>query len=221
MNKLDPSNIVSKKVQQQQGVLQKYLPEGFVSRIHEMLTEYPLDFKIVRPRKTKLGDYRYDPKRSKPVITVNSNLNPYQFLVTTVHELAHFHSFRIYGHRIKAHGAEWKKTYQQLSMPFIDSGALPKKVESAWLNSLISVKASSCADPELYKVLREFDKDFEDKILLEQLAVGTEFELNGKTFRKGKIRRKRYICTEVRTNKQYLVSPIAEVKLKESENGAK
>ena len=103
---------IKKKLQQQQ-ILSRYLPEEFVNEIHEELTSHPLDFKIVRPRKTKLGDYRYDPKLPRPIITINGDLNPYQFLVTTVHELAHFHAFRIYGKRIRAHGQEWQKCIEK------------------------------------------------------------------------------------------------------------
>ncbi len=204
---------MSKKDKQLQ-ILAKYLPEEFVNNIHEQLTTYPLDFKIVKPRKTKLGDYRYDPRLPRPVITVNSDLNPFQFLVTTVHELAHFHAFRKFGNRIKAHGKEWQGEYRRLSMPYIDSAQLPKTLEAAWLDSLVSVKASSCSDPKLVKVLRSFSPQKEGLVSLDELPQQAIFVLNGKEFEKGTLRRKRYLCTETTSNKIYLISSTAEVEYK-------
>ena len=48
-----------------------------------------LDVKVVisLPRKTKLGDFKV--RHNRFVIDVNNNLNPYSFLITLTHELAH------------------------------------------------------------------------------------------------------------------------------------
>ncbi len=90
-------------------------------------------------------------------------------------------------------------------------GFLPKDVESALLNSLVNVKASSCSDLNLFRVLKKYNEDHHVKTHLEELEENEHFLLNGKQFAKGKLRRKRYLCTEVPTRKQYLVSALAEV----------
>jgi SprT protein len=207
----DNSNTNKRSSQLQ--VLANYLPQEFVENIYALITAHPLDFKIVRPRKTKLGDFRGGSALKRPVITINGDLNKFQFLVTTVHELAHFYAFQKYGHRIKAHGKEWQNIYRNLSKPFLNSGSLPKELESAWIYSLFSVKASSCTDPNLFKVLRKFSEKNTSLVFVDEIPIGALFLLNGKTFRKDGLRRKRYLCTEVKKQKQYLVSPIAEVEL--------
>ena len=197
--------------EQHKKVLEKYLPLEFVDSVVDLILRHPLEFSIVRPRATKLGDFRYGPTLKRPKITVNGNLNRYSFLITTLHELAHYYAHLEYGGRIKAHGKEWQKTYQKLIYPTIESGHLPKDIENALLQSLVSVKASSCTDLNLMRVLRGYDADAIGTLYLEDIDENTHFELNGKWFSKGKLRRKRYLCTELKTNRQYLVSALAEV----------
>ena len=59
------------------------------------------------------------------------NLNPYRFLMTLVHEVAHLVAFQKYGRAIKPHGKEWKFTFQTLMLPFIRPGSLSKCVVTA------------------------------------------------------------------------------------------
>jgi len=203
--------------EQHQRILQKYLPLKFVDAVVELILKNPLEFLIVAPRSTKLGDFRYGPSLKRPKITINGNLNPYSFLITTLHELAHYFAHLEYGGRIKAHGKEWQKTYQNLIYPTIERGHLPKDIEDALLKSLVNVKASSCTDLNLMRVLRAYDSNVNEMLYLEDLEENTHFELNGKWFAKGKLRRKRYLCCELSTRKNYLVSALAEVKLKDNE----
>jgi predicted SprT family Zn-dependent metalloprotease len=78
------------------------------------------------------------------LITVNGDLNPYSFLITTLHEFAHLHTYLKYGTRVAPHGEEWKNCYRKLLLPIIDSKKLPNDIEKVLMNSLISTKASSC-----------------------------------------------------------------------------
>jgi SprT protein len=203
--------------EQHQKILQKYLPLEFVDTVVELILRHPLEFTIVRPRSTKLGDFRFGPSLKRPKITVNGNLNKYSFLITTLHELAHYFAHIEHGGRIKAHGKEWQLTYQILIYPTIESGHLPKNVEDALLKSLVNVKASSCTDLNLMRTLRSYDENVNSTLHLEDLQENVQFELNGKWFSKGKLRRKRYLCYELNTRKNYLVSALAEVKIKDNE----
>lgn len=198
-------------IESHQAVLRKYIPEEFVEYTVELILRHPLEFRIVRPRKTKLGDFRFGPALKRPKITINGDLNPYSFLITTLHEVAHYFVHLEYGMRIKAHGKEWQKEYQKLIYPVIEMGLLPKDVETALMNSLVNVKASSCTDLNLFRVLKQYDSDIHEKTHLEELEDNEHFTLNGKQFAKGKLRRKRYLCIELKTRKQYLVSALAEV----------
>ena len=201
-------------------IFEKYLPYPSIDLIAELIYRHPLDFHISKPRKTKLGDFRFVGKNDRPQITVNGNLNPYSFFITTVHELAHFYVFLAHGRKAKAHGEEWKKTYRELLQPFLELNFLPKDIESALINSLISVKASSCSDPGLFKMLKKYVANSnEPTIFVDDLPFGSHFGLNEMVFEKGKLRRKRYECLELNTKKKYLVSGIAQVIwLKKEEN---
>ena len=73
--------------------LSKYIPKNAVTLVQEILEEHPLDIKIVKERLTKHGDFKRT-IHNKVQITINNNLNQYQFLLTLIHELAHFVTFK-------------------------------------------------------------------------------------------------------------------------------
>lgn len=188
-----------------------YLPNGFEYMVAALIIEHPVQFKIVNPRNTKLGDYRpaHDGKPHR--ITINGNLNQYSFLVTTLHEFGHLHAHLKFGRTIQPHGEEWKACYRKLLLPAIDTKLLPKDIENALVRSLVYTKAASCSDIQLSRVLKNYDEQKDDIYLLENIPIQTKFSLNGKLFIKGELRRKRFICEEVKTKKKYLVYAIAEV----------
>lgn len=193
--------------------LKAFVPAGFEWMIADLLFENPVSFKIVPPRSTKLGDFRAGINGEKHQITVNGDLNPYAFLITTLHEFAHLQTFIQYGRFVKPHGEEWKATFRKLLLPAIDSKLLPIDVTNALVRSLSSTKASSCSDVQLSRVLKQYDKPKEGIVLLESLPKNTTFALQGKHFVKGDLRRKRYLCDELSTRKKYLIHALSEVKL--------
>lgn len=193
-------------------VLSKYVPTEFVDLTSDLLLKYPVVFKIVKPRKTKLGDFRAGLNKEKHQITVNGDLNKYSFLITTLHEFAHLITYNTYGRKAAPHGEEWKANFRQLLIPIINSSALPKPIENALVNSLSNVKASSCTDINLQRVLITFDEKIDDLTTLETLNKKSTFELNGKHFEKGILRRTRFLCMEKETKKNYLVNRLALVK---------
>ena len=77
-------------------ILSKYIGQEYLEDVIQLMLKHPVHFKISKPRKTKLGDFRIDPGKKLPTITVNGNLNEYSFLVTTIHEFAHLHTFLTY-----------------------------------------------------------------------------------------------------------------------------
>jgi len=192
--------------------LKSFLPLGFESMVADLIFSSPVIFKIVKPRNTKLGDFRAGIKQEKPQITVNGNLNPYSFLITTLHEFAHLNVYLKHGFRVKPHGEEWKHEYRKLLVPAIDTHLLPQDIVNTLMNSLVNTKASSCSDIHLMRVLKKYDTKNEDMLHLEEIAQGSTFLLQGKTFVKGELRRKRYLCEEITTRKKYLVHALSEIK---------
>jgi len=63
-------------------------------------------------------------------------------------------------------------------------------------------------------VLRKYDIAGSKFLLVEEVMVNSIFRTNdGRVFQKGKKLRKRFQCTEVKTGKLYLFSPVYEVEL--------
>jgi hypothetical protein len=192
--------------------LKPYLPIGFDEMIADLLVTYPVRFAITNPRATKLGDYRAPMQGEKfHRISVNGNLNQYSFLITTLHEFAHLETYVIHGHKVKPHGEEWKKQYRERLWPAIQTGKLPKEIEQALMVSLTNTKASSCTDTQLSRVLRQFDKRPAHELILEELPNNAIFVLQGRQFRKGELRRTRFLCEEITSKRIFLVHALATV----------
>lgn len=86
----------------------------------------------------------------------------------------------------------------------------PESVLEALKNYFKNPKASSCSDPYLYQVLRQFDSPNE-KIALDKITTGELFEFNQRKFQKLEKRRTRIVCLEQKTGRKYLIAAVAEV----------
>ncbi|MEQ9465813.1 MAG: SprT-like domain-containing protein [Ekhidna sp.] len=195
-------------------VFQRFVPSPAVSYCNKLYEQLGFEFKIKKARQTKLGDYRFHPQSGRHTITINNDLNPYAFLVTYLHEVAHLVAFKQYGRRIQPHGKEWKQCFQQVSQPMLIAEIFDLRVLAALKKYFQNPKASSCSDPILYQLLKQFD-DPSDKILLKDIPVGQPFEFNKKTFVKLEKKRTRSLCQEVQTKRKYMISDLAEVQYAE------
>jgi len=194
--------------------LAKYIPPETVSSICELIIELKVHMRVSKQRSSKLGDYRppHDGKGHR--ISVNHNLTAYSFFITLVHDLAHLGAWNCYQTSVDPHGKEWKAFFQNLMVPYLGKGIFPDDVEIALQRYLKNPAASSCSDPNLYKVLTRYDEH--PVIHLDDLPPGTKFGINnGMIFIKGEKRRTRYRCIEQRSGRAYFVSGIAEVEILE------
>jgi hypothetical protein len=192
--------------------LSKFIPPAAVPRVLEYLHQYKVHLTITRERKSILGDYRHATTDKNHRISVNGNLNPYAFLITLVHELAHLVTFIQFKHQVAPHGREWKNCYAMLLKDFLGNEIFPPLIEQTLKQSMHDLPASSCADEGLMRVLKKFDRD-NGLVMVESLPEGHLFDIGeGRIFKKGKKLRKRFQCVEVKTGKLYLFSPIYEVK---------
>jgi SprT protein len=197
-------------------ILEKYIPTAAVQPIFELIKINHVHLKIVNERVTRHGDYRKMPDGGHQ-ITINSNLNSYRFLITLVHEIAHLVAFKKYGRLIKPHGKEWKRSFQQLMLPFLRPEIFPHQLLPLLAIHFKNPKASSDTDAKLSLALKQFDAP-NDKNYIFEIPPGGTFRLyNGKIFKRGKKRVKRYECLEVATGRIYLFNPNAEVEFIKTE----
>ncbi len=192
-------------------ILSKKVPFQALDHCFSLWQEYPFAFKLRKSRVSKLGDYRYDPRDRSHTITVNTDLNPYQFLITYVHEVAHR---VVHRHRSaqKPHGPEWKQKFRELMLPVLNPDSFPDDVLRVLARHMKNPKASTSGDPTLVKVLAKYDEGAVDTFTLEDVPLGEEFVFRKRSFRKLELKRTRAVCLDLKNRKKYLIPEMAEVK---------
>lgn len=194
-------------------LLSQYMPAPAAPIIGKWIDYFQCEFKISKTRATKLGDYRHPFKGDGHKISVNNNLNPYAFLVTTVHEFAHLLTWNEHKNKVKPHGTEWKNNFKRMMKPFFDIQVFPADIHQVIVAYLNNPAASSCTDLSLARALKQYDTHLAT-IRVEELALHTIFALkDGRKFKKGERIRKRYRCVCLDNGNIYLFSPLAEVLL--------
>ncbi|TAF75629.1 MAG: transcription elongation protein SprT [Bacteroidetes bacterium] len=187
-----------------------YFPEQAVDYCFDIWQKNDFHFKISRKRQTKLGDYRYYFTDKSHTITINGDLNPFAFLVTYLHEVAHLYTRVKHGNKPEPHGQEWKSEFRLVAKPMLHSGVFPPKILKVFSDYLVNPKASSCADHDLIDALSAFDEPDGKEPLL-QVSIGKAFEFNKRFFMKEKSVRTRSLCKDIQSGKKYLISNAARV----------
>lgn len=203
------------KVEHPLHALANYLPDGAFEPVVQLIHQYKVHLTVTRERKSVLGDYRHPFLGSNHKITVNGNLNKYEFLITLLHELAHLLCFEQYRNRVEAHGKEWKNIYGSLLKAFIDLDFFPEDIRKSLKKTLLNPAATANGETALLLVLRRYNPVQKvGVVVLAHLADGTLFkEIKGRTFKKIKLRRKRIECVEIATGNIYLFSALSEVEI--------
>jgi len=203
------------KREQINNVLKPHLPENSISEVVSLIIEHQVYLKITKSRSSKYGDFRVPGMDQQPKLSINHNLNPYAFLITLLHEMAHLVVWKNYKSiykRIKPHGMEWKKEFKNLMKPFLRPDIFPEPLLSILKKHMLNAKASSSSDIRLMKELRKFDKINEEVKIVADFSVGETFILRNNPFRIIKKNRSRYLCENTNNQKKYLIHSLAEVK---------
>ena len=79
------------------------IPKNSRSQVKKILKDSNVLIKITKKRITKHGDFikKID---TTSLITINITSNPFRFLITLLHELAHFKVSQSHQYRVKPHG---------------------------------------------------------------------------------------------------------------------
>jgi SprT protein len=191
-------------------VFEKYLPKPALDYAVGLWLEHKFHFRITKPRQSKLGDYCYRPNVGHS-ITVNANLNNYAFLVTYLHEIAHLLVQKNYLRRKEPHGKEWKQAFRTLLDPVMSERVFPIEILNALQSYYKNPAASSNGHAGLANALRLYDNNTESTLTLADIPENGQFVLNNRVFIKGMLRRTRYLCKDLRSNKQYVILARAQV----------
>ena len=204
-----------------------HLPDGTADYVADLLRGEHLggaavEVRSVRARRSKLGDHRA-PVRGRTIhrITVNDDLNPYAFLTTLLHEIAHAVTWekhvrprKPFSRRVLPHGAQWKSEFGRILAPVVEQGALPEDVSGALGRYLQDPAAATCSDRGLLVALARYDAPDPARKLVEEVAVGAAFRVEGgRMFLKGPKLRSRFRCYDARTGIEYRIHPLCRVTL--------
>ncbi len=202
--------------EQLRNVLAKYVPAGAIDTCADWIKHHRISVRIKKSRATKYGDYRPPMEGRSHIITINHDLNPYAFLITFTHEVAHLTCFNKHRERVMPHGEEWKSEFRYLLRPFLTQKIFPEDVAVAVSNYLHNPAASSCSDTALMKALRRYDQREDGWTHLEDLPIHAKFiTRNGQYFVKGELLRKNYVCFDLNTKHKYFIHGLMEVRLME------
>ncbi len=205
---LPPDTMTEDKIR---AVLHKYVPIQAVDQVMAWVIYFKIHLKITARRRTLLGNYRAPFAGAGHRISVNGDLNPYAFLLTFTHELAHLVTWEKFGQRVLPHGPEWKTEFQQLMQPFLSSSVFPADLQQVIGRYLADPAASSCRDQHLSRALRRYDQA-SPTVHLEEIAPAGLFRLeDGRIFRKGEKLRKNFLCQEHRTSVNYKINALMPV----------
>lgn len=198
-------------MEQHREILAQYLPSAAVEPVFELIETHKVHLIITRHRKTKLGDFRPGVNGRPARISLNRSLNPFAFLLTFLHELAHQLVWVKYKRRVSPHGEEWKKAFRQLRRPFLSTAFFPQDILDLLQNEDAKIFAASTADTVLARKLKNYDKAPTGQ-LLETLPQNSFFSLpDGRKFQKLSKRRKNYLCFCLTNKRNYIFNPLAEV----------
>tara|TARA_B100000035_G_scaffold295639_1_gene286910 strand:+ start:57 stop:656 length:600 start_codon:yes stop_codon:yes gene_type:complete len=189
-----------------------YIPKTAQEQVFALLNDKDLQIIVKRPRKTRHGDYR-KLKNGRHQITVNASLNPCRFLITLLHEIAHYHAYKFCGNNIQPHGLEWKQMFQKIMLPFLKPDVFPNTILPNLAKYIKNPKATTDSDIHLSLSLKSLDPP-NNKIYIFDVKLGSIFiASNGKIYRKGKKRRTHYQCVSIDSGRIYIFNPHAEVEL--------
>jgi SprT protein len=185
-------------------IFNKYIPLPAVTYCAELWVSHKFHLKITKPRNSKLGDYCYHPAKGH-AISVNANLNQYSFLITYLHEVAHLKVQKANFKKKLPHGKEWKDAFRKLLEPVMLENIFPSDVLIALQHYHKNPTASTGSHSLLANTLSNYDIPKDGATILNSLHHNELFELNGRIFAKGELRRTRYLCKELKSGKNYII----------------
>ena len=179
----------------------EFIPSGARNHVQSIILQENILLHLSPSRKTKWGHFKaLRNGTGTPEISINRDLSPPAFLLTFIHEWAHF---LIWKSRIKClpHGLEWKVCYRDAMQPLLNTSVFEPNLLEVTKRFLNNPTANITASPELYALLRDGS---ESEITVDQIQIGSQFLFRGKIYVRAEKRRTRIRCVLVENKKSYL-----------------
>ena len=180
-----------------------------VEDLHRLIDDENLSIKVVKQRITKHGDFRKS-NNQKCIITINKCNNKYRFLMTLIHEIAHYYTYKE-NKFAKPHGIKWKTMFKNISKPFLNNSIFPENLLNSLQEHMKNPMSSFSYDSKVSKELDKYDDENDDLVYLDELPINSVFKYRGKRFIKIEKKRKRYLCECVSDKRNYLFVSHARV----------
>ena len=195
--------------------LEEFIPVKSINYISSLIEKEKIQFKVVKQRRSKHGDFKRT-INGDYIITINRFYNQYRFILTLIHELAHYFVTIKY-FKAKPHGKLWKNKFKELLNPLLDKSVFPNDLLKYLSRHMENPKSTFSYDIELSKVLDKYDNSRQKYFYLDQVKDGEIFFYgDGNKFLKIKKRRKRYLCESLLNKKKYLFLGNAKIKIDEN-----
>ncbi len=183
--------------------------------VESLLKSIPnITLKIVNPRTTKYGTMAFSIPQQRYIITLNGDLDSLFRFYVFLHEYAHVLTHKHQNKREKPHGKVWQQHFFQLLQQATDKGLFPEKVKQAIIQQLLRDKVySKQRDFAVKQSMMQFSENHKSTIYLRDLAPDQTFIAFNRTFRVEKKIRTRFVCRDLKNQKQYLISGYLPVEL--------
>lgn len=193
-----------------------HLPDqSSVDYVMALWREHPFSFTVAGSRKTCLGNYMY--KNGRHYISVNGDSNPYSFLITLIHEIAHQRvkvNQGLFKRHPAPHGDEWKYQFKILMAPLLKGSSFPNDILNVLIPHMQNPAASSTKDPALVRALSVYSpQKIEKGVFLSEVSDGIVFNFNGRNFKRIQNRRTRILVECVSSKKRYTIPGVARVEI--------
>lgn len=194
-------------------LLENHLPPETAAGVLEALRTRMIFLRIKPKRSSKLADFRPATRTLPHRITMNHDLNKYEFLFTLMHELAHYEAFKLYGRKHKPHGTEWRNLFRSLINPYLERNVFPPDLEQGILAHFGRKGLTDCSDGQLHELFKRYDKPSDghnkpEQPTVDMLPLNSRFALpDGRQFIKLKLRRKRFSCYCYNDKRMYVFGP--------------
>lgn len=195
-----------------ENLLGRYVPSAALAHCLDLWRQYPFALVIARSRSSRQGDYLFDRRKGMHRISVNGDLDPYSFLITYLHEVAH----RIVNaqrglSRARPHGTEWQEAFRSAMAPVMSADVFPEEILTALRRHMLRPKASTYADPVLVQAIWLYNSVGEGLVYLSNLSADEVFVFRGQQFQKIHHRRTRVLCRHLASGRRYMIAGVALV----------